>query len=175
LLLRTAGDPLLAAGNARQIVASLDRDLPVGRIASMEIVIGETLRGSRFMMLLLGIFAAIALVLAVVGIYGVVAWNVAQRTRELGIRQALGATREDVLRLVIGQGMRIVLLGLALGLAASFAVTRTLQSLLFETSAFDVTTFTVVSALLAAVALLACLLPARRATKVDPMVALRAE
>ena len=175
LLLRTAGDPLLAAGNARQIVASLDRDLPVGRIASMEIVISETLRGSRFMMLLLGIFAAIALVLAVVGIYGVVAWNVTQRTREMGIRQALGATREDVLRLVVGQGMRIVLLGLVIGLAASLAVTRTLQSLLFETSAFDAWTFTVVSVLLATVALLACFFPARRATRVDPMVALRAE
>jgi len=175
LLLRTAGDPLQAASNARQVVASIDRDQPIGRIASMQMVIGETLRPARFNTLLLGIFAALAFVLAVVGIYGVVAWNVTQRTRELGIRQALGATRQDVLRLVVGQGMRIVLLGVAIGLVASLSVTRLMQSLLFEVSAFDATTFTVVSALLAAVALLACLLPARRATKVDPMVALRAE
>jgi putative ABC transport system permease protein len=175
LLLRTAGDPLQTAGKARQAVASIDRDQPIGRIASMEMVIGETLRPSRFNTLLLGIFAAIALVLAVVGIYGVVAWNVTQRTREVGIRQALGASRGDVLRLVIGQGMRIVLLGLVIGLAASLAVTRTLQSLLFEISAFDVSTFLVVSGLLATVALLACWIPARRATRVDPVIALRAE
>ena len=175
LLLRTAGDPLQAAGNARQALASIDRDQPVGRIASMEMVIGETLRQSRFNTLLLGIFAALALVLAVVGIYGVVAWNVTQRTREVGIRQALGASRQHVFRLVVGQGMRIVLLGLVIGLAASLAVTRTLQSLLFEISAFDVWTFLAVSTLLASVALLACWIPARRATRVDPMVALRAE
>ncbi len=175
LLLRTSDDPLALATLARQTVASLDRDLPVGRIATMEIIIGETLRPSRFNTLLLGLFAGIALVLAIVGIYGVVTWNVTQRTREMGIRQALGATRDDVLRLVIGQGMKIVLLGLALGLAASLAVTRTLQSLLFETSAFDVVTFAVVSTILATVALVACYLPGRRATKIDPMVALRAE
>ena len=175
LLLRTAGDPLLAAGNARLALAGLDRDQPIGRIASMQMVIGETLRASRFNSLLLGIFAAIALVLAIVGIYGVVAWNVTQRTREMGIRQALGATRQDVLRLVIVQGMRIVLLGVVVGLAASLAVTRTLQSLLFEVSAFDVGTFVGVSVLLATVALLACLVPARRATKISPMTALRSE
>ena len=175
LLLRTSGDPLQAASNARQMVASIDRDQPVGRIASMQMVIGDTLRASRFNTLLLGIFAALAAVLAVVGIYGVVAWNVTQRTREMGIRQALGATRNDVLRLVISQGMRIVLLGLGVGLAASLAVTRTLQSLLFETSAFDPWTFLAVSGLLAAVALLACFLPARRATRIEPVTALRAE
>jgi putative ABC transport system permease protein len=175
LLLRTAGDPLLAAGNARQLVAGLDRDQPVGHIASMEMVIGDTLRQSRFNTLLLGIFAALAFVLAVVGIYGVVAWNVTQRTREIGVRSALGATRGDVLRLVVGQGMRLVLLGVLIGLGASFAVTRLLQSLLFETSAFDALTFIVVSGALAIVALVACLIPARRATRVDPMVALRAE
>jgi putative ABC transport system permease protein len=175
LLLRTAGDPLLAAGHARQAVAALDRDLPVGRIASMEIVISETLRQSRFNTLLLGLFAAIALVLAVVGIYGVVSWNVTQRTREMGIRQALGATRDDVLRLVVTQGMRIVLLGLVIGLAASLAVTRALQSLLFEISAFDFWTFAGVATLLGAVAVVACLIPARRATKISPMTALRSE
>ncbi len=153
LLLRTAGDPLQAAGNARQALASLDKDQPVGRVASMEMVIGETLRPSRFNTLLLGLFAVVAFVLAVVGIYGVVAWNVTQRTQEMGIRQALGANRQDVLRLVIGQGMRIVLLGLVIGLAGSLPVTRTMKSMLFEISAFDGWTFTVVSILLAGVAL----------------------
>ncbi len=175
VLLRTAGDPTQVAGNVRQLVASLDPDLPVGHIASMEIVIGESLRSSRFNTLLLGVFATLALVLAAVGIYGIVAWNVTQRTRELGIRQALGATRENIVRLVIAQGMRVVGLGLLLGLGASLAVTRLLQSLLFETSAFDVWTFAAVSALLAGIALVACLIPARRATKVDPLIALRAE
>jgi putative ABC transport system permease protein len=175
LMLRTSGDPLLAAKHARQALASLDKDQPVGRIASMEMMIGETLRPARFNTLLLGLFAAVALVLAIVGIYGVVAWNVTQRTQEMGIRQALGATGHDVLRLVIGQGMRIVLLGLAIGLAVSLAVTRLLQSLLFEISAFDAGTFAGVSVLLAVVALLACLIPARRATRISPMTALRSE
>lgn len=175
LLLRTSGDPTQVAGDVRQIVRSLDADLPIGRIVPMETIIGETLRSSRFNTLLLGLFATIALVLAAVGIYGIVAWNVSQRTREIGIRQALGATRENVLRLVIGQGMRVVALGLIVGLAGSFMASQLIRSLLFATSAFDIWTFVAVSALLAAIALLACLLPARRATKVDPLVALREE
>lgn len=175
VLLRTEGDPLRAAGPARAAVTALDRDQPIGRINSMELVIGETLRPARFSMLLLGIFAALALSLALVGIYGVVAWNVAQRTRELGIRSALGATQQDNVRLVIGQGMRVVLLGLLVGLGGSLALTRTMQNLLFETSPFDPWTFALVAALLSAVALLACVLPALRATRVSPLVALRAE
>ncbi|MBI2516774.1 MAG: ABC transporter permease [Opitutae bacterium] len=175
VLLRTEGDPLRVASAARAAVTALDRDQPIGRITTMEITIGETLRQSRFSMLLLGIFAGVALTLAVVGIYGVVAWNVAQRTRELGIRSALGATRQDVVRLVIGQGMRVVLLGLVVGLGGSLALSRTLQTLLFETSAFDPWTFCLVAACLMVVALLACLLPALRATRISPLIALRSE
>jgi putative ABC transport system permease protein len=175
LLVRTTGEPLDAVPALRGLLRSLDQDLPVERISTMNIVIGDSLQSTRFNVVLLGLFAAIALALATVGIYGVVAWNVTQRTREIGIRSALGATRQDVLRLVVGQGMKVVLLGVALGLAGSFAASRALQGLLFETSVFDGWTFATVSLLLAAVALLACWLPARRAANVDPMVALRAE
>jgi putative ABC transport system permease protein len=175
LLVRTRGEPLNAVPDLRALLRSLDPNLPVERISTMETIIGDSLQSNRFNTELLGLFAAIALVLAAVGIYGVVAWNVVQRTREIGIRSALGATRRDVLRLVVGQAMRVVGLGVLLGLGASLAVTRLMQSLLFQTSAFDLVTFAGVSGLLAAVALLACWLPARRATRVDPMLALRAE
>lgn len=175
LLVRTAGDPQLAASHVRSAVAALDHDLPLGRIATMQLIMGEALSTSRFNTLLLSLFAGIAFVLAVVGIYGVVAWNVTQRTRELGIRQALGATRRDVLQLVVGQGMRVVLLGVLVGLAFSFAAARVLQSLLFEVSAFDPVTFAAVAVSLGLVAVLACLLPARRATRISPMTALRTD
>lgn len=175
LLVRTSGDPLLAAGNIRQLVANIDRDQPVDRIQSMEMIVADSLRQSRFNTILLGLFAALALVLAAVGIYAVVAWNVTQRTREIGIRAALGANRGDVVRLVVVGGMRVVLIGLAIGLAAAFALTRLLQSLLFEVGSFDPVTITLVSTVLAGIALLACYLPARRAARVDPMVALRME
>jgi putative ABC transport system permease protein len=122
-----------------------------------------------------GIFAAVALALAVVGIYGVVAWNVTQRTREIGIHQALGANRADVLRLVVGQSMRVVGIGLVIGIALSLAVARLVSSEVFGISSFDPLTFAIVIALLAGSALVACLLPARRATKVDPLTALRAD
>jgi putative ABC transport system permease protein len=124
---------------------------------------------------LLGLFAAVACALAVVGIYGVVAWNVTQRTREIGIRAALGATRQDVIRLVLGQSMRVVLLGLVVGLAGSLALTRLLQRMLFETSAFDPWTFAGVGVTLALVGLFACVIPALRASRVSPLEALRAE
>jgi putative ABC transport system permease protein len=175
LLVRTHGRPLDAVPALRGLLKSLDQDLPVERISTMNTVIGDSLQSTRFNTVLLGLFAAIALALAAVGIYGVVAWNVTKRTREIGIRSALGATRRDVLRLVVGQGMKVVLLGVALGLAGSFAATRAMQGLLFETSTFDGWTFAVVSLLLASVALLACWFPARRATRVDPMMALRAD
>jgi len=175
LLVRTRGEPLDSVPNLRALLRVLDPNLPVERISTMESIIGDSLQSNRFNTVLLGLFAAIALVLAAVGIYGVVAWNVVQRTREIGIRSALGATRRDVLRLVVGQAMRVVGLGVLLGLGASLAVTRLIQGLLFETSAFDFWTFAGVSGLLAVVALVACWLPARRATRVDPMVALRAD
>jgi putative ABC transport system permease protein len=175
VLIRTGGDPALVAAGARACVTGLDSDQPIGRIATMETTIAESLRQSRFSTVLLGLFAAVASVLAVVGIYGVVAWNVTQQTRELGIRTALGATREDLVRLVIGQGMRVVLLGLAVGLVGSLALSRVLRNMLFETSPFDPATFAGVGAALAAVALLACLLPALRASRINPLEALRAE
>ncbi len=175
VLLRTESDPTRAAQGLRQMVAALDPDQPIGRITPMTDLVAESLQVPRFNTILLGLFAGLALALAVVGIYGVVAWNVAQRTREFGIRQALGARSEDVLRLVIVQGMRVVLLGLLVGLAGSLAVARTLQSMLFDVSTFDPLTFGVVALVLATVALVACLVPARRAMRVDPSTALRSE
>jgi putative ABC transport system permease protein len=175
LLVRTRGEPLDAVPALRGLLKSLDQNLPVERISTMNMVIGDSLQSTRFNTVLLGLFAAIALALAAVGIYGVVTWNVTQRTREIGVRLALGANRSNVLLLVIGQAMRVVILGIALGVVGSLAMAHTLQSLLFGISAFDPLTFVGVVGLLAASALLACWLPARRATKVDPMIALRAE
>ena len=175
LFLRTEGDPTRAAAGLRRMVAAIDRDQPVGQIATMRTLVNDSLRQPRFNTILLGLFAGIALALAVIGIYGVVAWNVAQRTREFGIRQALGADGRSILQLVVRQGMRVVLLGLLLGLGGALAATRALQNMLFGVNAFDPLTFLLVAALLAAVALLACVVPARRATRVDPMTALRSE
>ena len=175
LLVRTRGPALEAVPDVRALLKSLDPNLPVERITTMDLMIGDSLQGTRFNTILLGLFAGVALALSAVGIYGVVTWNVTQRTREIGVRLALGANRGSVLRLVIGQSMRVVGLGLVLGVLGSLALTHTLQSLLFGVSAFDPLTFILVVGLLAAAALLACWLPARRATKVDPMLALRAE
>jgi putative ABC transport system permease protein len=175
LLIRTHDRPLDVVPALRGIVKTLDPNLPLGRIASKDMLIGDSLQGTRFNTVLLGLFAAVALALAVVGIYGVVSWNVTQRTREIGIRQALGANRASVLRLVVGQSMRVVVLGLLVGVAGALAVARAMQSLLFEISAFDPLTFLAVAGLLGLSALLACWIPARRATKVDPTIALRAE
>ena len=175
LLVRTQGDPLKVVPAVRDAVAAVNRDQPIDRIATMDMIIGQTLGQSRFNTLLLALFAAVALTLAVVGVYGIVAWNVAQRTREIGIRQALGADRNDVLRLITLQSMRIVTLGLLLGVLSSLAVSRTLHGLLYEISAFDPWTLALVALTLALSALVACLLPTQRATRVDPLVALRSE
>ncbi len=175
LLVRTSDRPLAVVPSLRGIVKSLDPDLPLGRVATTDMLIGEVLQGTRFNTVLLGLFAGVALALAAVGIYGVVSWNVTQRTKEIGIRQALGADRVSVLRLVIGQSMRVVGLGLLIGLAGSLALARLLQSQLFEISAFDPVTFIAVVGLLSGAAFLACWVPARRATKVDPAIALRSE
>jgi putative ABC transport system permease protein len=175
VLLRTEGDPTRIVAGLRQKLSELDNNQPIGRVATMETLVGESLKQSRFNTILLGLFAAVALALAVVGIYGVVAWNVAQRTREIGIRAALGASRPDVLRLVVGQAMRVVAIGLVLGLVGSFAVARTLQTMLFGVSAFDPWTFSLVALTLTLIALLACLIPSLRATRISPMTALRAD
>jgi putative ABC transport system permease protein len=141
----------------------------------MEQLLSGSLSLRRFSGLLLGLFAALALILSIVGIYGVISYSVSQRTHELGLRMALGAQQSDVLRLVVMQGLKLTLTGLALGLAATFVVSRFLASLLFGVSPTDLPTFVTVSIVLATVALLACYIPARRATKVDPMIALRYE
>jgi len=137
--------------------------------------VSEAIARQRFSMLLLGIFAALALILAAVGIYGVMSYSVAQRIHEIGIRMALGARRTDVLKMIVNQGLKLVSIGMMLGLAAAFLLTRVLQSLLFGISATDPVTFFVISLVLLAVAILASYLPALRATKVDPIIALRAQ
>jgi putative ABC transport system permease protein len=175
VIVRTANDPLALVSAAHSEMQKLDPELPMAAVATMDQLLADSLSRSRFTMLLLGIFAAVALLLAAVGIYGLIAYSVTQRTRELGIRIALGAQRRDVLRLVLAQGTRLTLLGLALGVLAALALSRLLATLLFGITATDPLTFAGVAALLASVALAACFIPARRATRVDPLVALRYE
>ena len=176
LVVRTsAADPLSLSGTVRAAIQSLDNNQPVYDVFTLKQIVGDSMAQRRFSMLLMGMFAVIALALAAVGIYGVMSYSVAQRTHEIGIRVALGAQTGDVLRLVIGQGMTLTMIGVAIGLAAALALTRLLETLLFGISATDWATYAEIAALLAAVALLACYLPARRATKVDPMIALRQE
>jgi putative ABC transport system permease protein len=175
LVIRTNVEPLSLASAVRGAVWGIDKDQPVSNISTMEDVLSESVARQRFSMLLLAIFAAVALVLAAVGLYGVMSYSVAQRTHEIGIRMALGAQRSDVLKMVVGQGLKLVLIGVVLGLVASFVLTRVMTSLLYGVSATDPTTFLSISLVLISVAMLASYLPARRATKVDPMIALRYE
>jgi putative ABC transport system permease protein len=175
ILVRTSNDPLALVTTIRGELQQLDPELPMAAVATMDQLLADSLSRSRFTMLLLGIFSAVALVLAAVGIYGLIAYSVTQRTQELGIRIALGAQRHDVLRLVLAQGTRLTLLGVTLGVFAALALSRLLASMLFGVSATDPLTFAGVAALLGVVALLACFIPARRATRVDPIVALRYE
>ncbi|HEU0179205.1 MAG TPA: ABC transporter permease [Blastocatellia bacterium] len=173
LLIRTKGEPLALAESIRKEILALDSEVPVSNVRTMEQVISGSLSARRFTLTLLGIFAGAALALAVVGLYGVMAYAVSQRTHEIGVRMAFGARRADVLWLILRQGMWLTVLGVAVGLAGALALTRVLRNHLYEIGTTDATTFASVSLSLIFVALLACLIPARRATKVDPMLALR--
>jgi putative ABC transport system permease protein len=175
LVLRTNSDPTSLAASVRNTVRNLDKDLPVFRVTTMEQLVAGSMAQRRFTLWLLGLFAVTALLLAAVGLYGVLAYSVSQRSHEIGIRMALGAQSRDVQKMVVGQGMKLVLLGTGIGLAGAFALMRWMASLLFGVGAADPLTYGVIAALLAGVALLACWIPARRATKVDPMIALRYE
>jgi len=172
---KTDSDPASVTSAVRAAVLELDREQPIFNVKTMEQRLGQSVAGQRFNTLLLAIFAGLALLLAAVGLYGALSYAVAERTHELGVRLALGAQSRDVLRLVIGHGLKLVAIGLLIGLVGAVALTRLLGGLLFGVSATDPLTFFVVALLLVVVAVVACYLPARRATKVDPMVALRAE
>src|SRR5262249_35397228 len=175
LHLRSAGDPALLVESVRRELRALDPQLPATRIRTLEEQRRNSLYSERVTALLLSAFGGLALLLAALGIYGAMAYAVTQRTREVGIRMALGARGGDVLRLMLRQGAWLIVAGVALGLAGAFAATRLIRSFLYQVSATDPLTFVAAPLLLAGVALLACYVPARRATKVDPMVALRCE
>jgi predicted permease len=174
-VVRTTVEPGSLSPTVKREVAALDAQLPLSHVSTMEEVASRSIASQRFNMLLLGSFAALGLLLAAVGIYGVMSYTVAQSTREIGIRMALGAQARGVLKLVTRKGMALTLTGMAVGVAASLALTRVMEGLLFGVSAADPATFALYSSVLIVVALVACLIPARRATKVDPMVALRHE
>ncbi len=175
LLVRATKDPVSLVSAAQRQIHSVDPDLPFAKVATMEARVYDALKPQRFNTFLMGLFAALALLLAVVGLYGVLSYMVVQRRHEIGIRMALGAQTRDVIGLVLRQGMTLTLIGMVIGLTAALGLTRLIETLLFGVSPTDTLTFFVIALLFAMAALLACYLPARRATKVDPMVALRSE
>jgi len=175
LLVRTKADPKSFIPHLRQIVWSMDRDLPLENVRTMDQILGESVADSRFNTVLLSLFAIVALVLAAIGIYGVLAYTVAQRTSEIGLRMALGAQRSSVLRLVVGNGLTLALIGVAIGAVGSLLATRALDRLVFGVSTTDPLVFGAVALALTAVAGTAALVPALRASRVDPIVALRAD
>jgi putative ABC transport system permease protein len=175
IAVRTASEPAQLASTVRTAIRAVDRDLPVANIRTMERVVAESMAQPRIVTGLVTIFASLAALLAAMGLYGVIAYSVAQRSHELGVRMALGATRGDLLRLVVGEGMRLTAAGVVLGLAAAFALTRLMASLLFGVRATDPWVFAMVTALVALIALGSTLVPALRASRVDPLIALRYE
>ena len=175
LVIRTKSDPMNLVAGVRKEVQALDKDQPIAAVKPMSDWLATSVAGPRYRTTLLALFAALAMILAATGIYGVISYSVAQRTHEIGVRMALGANRVDVLKMVVRQGMMLTLAGVVLGLAGAFALTRVMSTLLFEVTAKDPITFAVVAVLLSVVAFVACFVPARRATKVDPLVALRYE
>jgi putative ABC transport system permease protein len=175
VVVRTSLSASSVAAGIRRAVRSIDKNLPVTDIESLDDALGRSISQERFRTFLLGSFSAIALVLAAVGIFGVVSYSTSQRTHEIGIRIALGAGRREVLQLILGQGTKLALFGLGIGLVAAFLLTRVMSGLLYSVSATDPMTFASVAVILLAVALTACYIPARRAMRVDPVVALRYE
>ena len=175
VVVRTAGDPMAALASVRAAVRGVDPDLPLAAVNTMDELIGQTTGPRRFSLFLLGGFAALAVVLASIGLYGVMSYMVTQRSRELGVRLALGAGTGDVLGLVLRQAVALALAGVVIGLVAALALTRVMQGMLFHVGATDPLTFVLVPLLLVGVAMFASWLPARRATRVDPIEALRAE
>jgi putative ABC transport system permease protein len=175
LVVKSAADPASLTSAIRGAVASIDKDQPIFAIATMQQLVKDSVSTRRVTLILLGIFSALALVLAAIGIYGVISYSVAQRTHEIGIRMALGADGGGVLRMIFAQGVKIAGAGVIIGLAASLGLTRLMAKLLFSVSAADPLTFAAVAIVLVAVAMLACYIPARRALRVDPIIALRYE
>jgi putative ABC transport system permease protein len=175
LAIRTTGDPSSMAEPARDQIWAIDKDMAIADVLTMEKALDDSVAPARFQMMLLGLFGLLALTLAAVGIYGMLSYSVAQRSHEIGVRMALGARSGDVLKMVVRQGMTLTFIGVGIGLIGSFAVTRLMSSLLYEISALDPWTFSIISLMLVAVAFFASYIPARRATRVDPMVALRYE
>jgi putative ABC transport system permease protein len=173
VVVRTEGDPMKFANTIREQVLAVDHDQPVSELRTMDAIFEATLGQRRLTMLLLAMFAGVALLLATVGIYGVVAYSVAQRAQEVGIRRALGAQQADILRLILGQGLAMVLVGIAIGAGGAFALTRVMKNLLFHVNATDPATFVGIALLFAMVALAGSYIPARRAARIDPMTALR--
>ena len=175
VVVRTQGDPASLTGAVRKEVRAIDPDQPIAAMRTMNEWMDTAVAGSRYRTALLALFAFVALVLASTGIYGVMSYSVSQRTHEIGVRMALGARSADVMRMVVRQGMTLVMVGVGLGILGAIALTRLMSTLLFGVTAKDPLTFVAVAALLTLVAFVACYLPARRATKVDPLVALRYE
>jgi putative ABC transport system permease protein len=175
VVVRANGDPAALTPTIRKAVAGIDRTLPVFGVMTLEQALTDSIAPRRFNLALLGVFAASALLLALIGIYGVIAYGVAQRTHEIGVRMALGAQRSEVVGMIVRQGMAMALLGIALGVAAALALTRVLANLLYEVAPTDPATFVSVAGLLAIAALAACSLPALKAALVDPIIALRCE